>query len=171
MKRQDLALTVGMTGAVLLLTPACLRGMDSDNLALLTLYICNRTHVSSGCCDQLDLFVRCWSANDPVISAMYTEPREMFGSERFMGTVLFCFVVVGRTIALWKAKIMICNLHYVPQYCALFHRVSFNSFLLLIYVFYFFCLVNKFNSLNTKRRLLYLKTQFVPRSKHFSSRL
>ena len=27
------------------------------------------------------------------------------------------------------------------------------------------------NPLNTKRRLLYLKTQFVPRSKHFSSRL
>ena len=27
------------------------------------------------------------------------------------------------------------------------------------------------NLLNTKRRLLYLKTQFVPRSKHFSSRL
>ena len=29
----------------------------------------------------------------------------------------------------------------------------------------------KFNPLNTKRRPLYLKTQFVPRSKHFSSRL
>ena len=29
----------------------------------------------------------------------------------------------------------------------------------------------KFNPLNTKRRLLYLNTQFVPRSKHFSSRL
>jgi hypothetical protein len=28
-----------------------------------------------------------------------------------------------------------------------------------------------FNPLNTKRRLLYLKTQFVPRSKNFSSRL
>jgi hypothetical protein len=27
------------------------------------------------------------------------------------------------------------------------------------------------NSLKSKRRLLYLKTQFVPRSKHFSSRL
>jgi len=27
------------------------------------------------------------------------------------------------------------------------------------------------NPLKTKRRLLYLKTQFVPRSKHFSSRL
>ena len=27
------------------------------------------------------------------------------------------------------------------------------------------------NPLNTKRRLLYLKTHFVPRSKHFSSRL
>ena len=37
-------------------------------------------------------------------------------------------------------------------------------------------LISKFpplhiNPLNTKRRLLYLKTQFVPRSKHFSSRL
>ena len=30
---------------------------------------------------------------------------------------------------------------------------------------------NWFKPLNTKRRLLYLKTQFVPRSKHFSSRL
>ena len=29
----------------------------------------------------------------------------------------------------------------------------------------------KINPLNTKRRLFYLKTQFVPRSKHFSSRL
>ena len=28
-----------------------------------------------------------------------------------------------------------------------------------------------FGPLKTKRRLLYLKTQFVPRSKHFSSRL
>ena len=31
--------------------------------------------------------------------------------------------------------------------------------------------VRKINPLKTKRRLLYLKTQFVPRSKHFSSRL
>ena len=30
---------------------------------------------------------------------------------------------------------------------------------------------SQINPLNTKRRLLYLKTQFVPRSKHFSSRL
>ena len=36
-------------------------------------------------------------------------------------------------------------------------------------VFTAFC--SSFNPLNTKRRLLYLKTQFVPRSKHFSSRL
>jgi len=28
-----------------------------------------------------------------------------------------------------------------------------------------------YNSLKTKRRLLYLMTQFVPRSKHFSTRL
>ena len=32
------------------------------------------------------------------------------------------------------------------------------------------CIAN-INPLNTKRRLLYLKTLFVPRSKHFSSRL
>ena len=31
--------------------------------------------------------------------------------------------------------------------------------------------VQHINPLRTKRRLLYLKTQFVPRSKHFSSRL
>ena len=30
---------------------------------------------------------------------------------------------------------------------------------------------NHFNPLKTKRRLLYLKTQFVPRSKHFSYRI
>ena len=30
---------------------------------------------------------------------------------------------------------------------------------------------DKINTLKRKRRLLYLKTQFVPRSKHFSSRL
>ena len=31
--------------------------------------------------------------------------------------------------------------------------------------------VSYFNTLNTKRRVFYLKIQFVPRSKHFSSRL
>ena len=34
-----------------------------------------------------------------------------------------------------------------------------------------FLLYRVINPLKTKRRLLYLKTQFVPRSKHFSSRL
>ena len=34
-----------------------------------------------------------------------------------------------------------------------------------------FDLSRNFNPLKTKRGLLYLKTQFVPRSKHFSSRL
>ena len=33
------------------------------------------------------------------------------------------------------------------------------------------CIYNIINPLKTKRRLLYLKTQFVLRSKHFSSRL
>ena len=33
------------------------------------------------------------------------------------------------------------------------------------------CLKEQTSPLKTKRRLLYLKTQFVPRSKHFSSRL
>jgi len=31
--------------------------------------------------------------------------------------------------------------------------------------------LDNINPLKTKRRLLYLKTQFIPRSKHFSSRL
>ena len=35
----------------------------------------------------------------------------------------------------------------------------------------FNCRRSQVNPLNTKRRLLYLKTQFVPRSEHFSSRL
>ena len=42
-------------------------------------------------------------------------------------------------------------------------RVEVSKFYSLIAV--------KINPLNTKRRLLYLKTQFVPRSKHFSPRL
>ena len=44
-----------------------------------------------------------------------------------------------------------------------------SSFYLCCFL-YFQCHV-LINTLNTKRRLLYLKTQFVPRSKHFSSRL
>ena len=35
----------------------------------------------------------------------------------------------------------------------------------------YFAFSNTFNLLKTKRTQLYLKTQFVPRSKHFSSRL
>jgi hypothetical protein len=31
--------------------------------------------------------------------------------------------------------------------------------------------INPFNPLKSKRKLFHLKTQFVPRSKHFSSRL
>ena len=46
-------------------------------------------------------------------------------------------------------------------------RIPFNV-IVNISTFYDKCLINP---LNTKRRLLYLKTQFVPRSKHFSSRL
>ena len=38
-------------------------------------------------------------------------------------------------------------------------------------VFSYFHDQSLFNPLNTKRRLFYLKIQFVPRSKHFSSRL
>jgi len=34
-----------------------------------------------------------------------------------------------------------------------------------------FPFISEFNPLKTKRRLLYLKTQSVPRCKHFSSRL
>jgi len=53
--------------------------------------------------------------------------------------------------------------------------------LLFVFYFYIFCVVPNYgllaepcymiNPLKTKRRLLYLKTQSVPRCKHFSSRL
>ena len=46
---------------------------------------------------------------------------------------------------------------------------------LLVYVFSTkgdtFCIFMRFKPLKTRRRLLYLKTQSVPRCKHFSSRL
>ena len=66
------------------------------------------------------------------------------------------------TLALrsYKAK-------YIHVFCFLQPLfISFSSFLLLCH-----SLHDGFNPLNTKRRLLHLKTQFVPRSKHFSSRL
>jgi nuclear pore complex protein Nup62 len=44
MKQQNVSPTAGISGAALLLTPACLRGVDSDNFALFTFYICN-THM------------------------------------------------------------------------------------------------------------------------------
>jgi len=48
--------------------------------------------------------------------------------------------------------------------------IALRSELLVITIYVL--LVNiKFNPLKTKRRLLYLKTQSVPRCKHFSSRL
>jgi len=40
-----------------------------------------------------------------------------------------------------------------------------------VHVLVFYPLLKIFNPLKTKRRLLYLKTQSVPRCKHFSSRL
>ena len=53
--------------------------------------------------------------------------------------------------------------------CTRTHEVtSQKTVCLLILVFLH---LTAFNPLKTKRRLLYLKTQFVPRSKHFSSRL
>ena len=44
-------------------------------------------------------------------------------------------------------------------------------FILCLYATHSFIYVSNIKPLNTKRRLLYLKTQFVPRSKHFSSQL
>ena len=53
---------------------------------------------------------------------------------------------------------------------------NFQNIAFFVFVPTYIKILNKqqrteFNPLNTKRRLLYLKTQFVPRSKHFSSRL
>ena len=53
--------------------------------------------------------------------------------------------------------------------CAVVYRLRFECrAAMLLHCSFRKCAINP---LNTKRRLLYLKTQFVPRSKHFSSRL
>ena len=39
------------------------------------------------------------------------------------------------------------------------------------YIIHVQCICTSLNLFKTKRRLFYLKTQFVPRSKHFLSRL
>ena len=48
---------------------------------------------------------------------------------------------------------------------------SSSLFLPFVKGIFFVIRIPDINPLNTKRRLLYLKIQFVPRSKHFSSRL
>ena len=48
------------------------------------------------------------------------------------------------------------------------HKKSRRQFFSYLYIYF---VIFALNLLNTKRRLLYLKTQFVPRSKHFSSQL
>ena len=60
------------------------------------------------------------------------------------------------------------NLHsrHIFVFCPQILLLITTSFILFLSLF-----LPYINPLNTKRRLLYLKTQFVPRSKHFSSRL
>ena len=59
------------------------------------------------------------------------------------------------------------------EFCSelLVHLIFCTIKIILLSVACFIVLSRWINPLNTKRRLLYLKTQFVPRSKHFSSRL
>ena len=56
-----------------------------------------------------------------------------------------------------KSQSMVCT-YYMYRHLLLFRNNRFGE-------------ISLFSPLNTKRRLLYLKTHFVPRSKHFSSRL
>ena len=73
-------------------------------------------------------------------------------------------------LSCWEKK----SVKYSPSYLAIRNsdthaergRGNFSFFF-----FGFQTTQNNINPLNTKRRLLYLKTQFVPCSKHFSSRL
>jgi hypothetical protein len=57
---------------------------------------------------------------------------------------------------------------FVDQ-CSLLTAIVIQGF--ACYVFLTPYIHFSFNPLKTKRRLIYLKTQFVPRCKHFSSRL
>ena len=52
-------------------------------------------------------------------------------------------------------------------FCTVKHYIGFRQYSWSWIINHYFII----NPLKTKRRLLYLKTQFVPRTKHFSSRL
>ena len=62
----------------------------------------------------------------------------------------------------WNEVAQVCSIFPAENGVLLYISTCFGSFYIIrVYI----------NPLKTKRRLLYLKTHFVPRSKHFSSRL
>ena len=63
----------------------------------------------------------------------------------------------------WSVDPLILNSKLDEHECSALRPGCFNSDEIIF--------VDTFNPLQTKRRLLYLKTQSVPRCKHFSSRL
>ena len=69
----------------------------------------------------------------------------------------------GKSTPLSRAGERIFKIRYVCMYIYIYMHVC----VLCVCVLEGFVI----NLLKTKRRLLYVKTQFVPRSKHFSSRL
>ena len=78
-----------------------------------------------------------------------------------------CSSIFGVTVI----SVIICHFRDIFIFSFTCAIVAVLGIILLLNNFGTFCTHYWFNPLNTKRRLLYLKTQFIPHSKHFSSLL
>ena len=83
--------------------------------------------------------------------------------------IFLLFLSEGRAADTWESSKKWCFFFPIESACNFSLAFLFSSTLLLL--FFAFSLQRFINPLQTKRRPLYLKTQSVPRSKHFSSRL
>ena len=79
--------------------------------------------------------------------------------------LLFSGYGAGFTNYLWSIKLF--ESYVIYEYTSTQIRTHDSKNISYVQVI----LLQLLNPLKTKRRLLYLKTHFVPRSKHFSSRL
>ena len=86
----------------------------------------------------------------------------------YLAIILFLFVKYLHEDGRKRPK----HVELLPHVCALLYLLI-AQFLQYVwwYILWVLVFATNFNPLKTKRRLLYLKTQFVPHSKHFTSRL
>jgi hypothetical protein len=88
----------------------------------------------------------------------------------------FCLLLRGRVCLIPKSK-KVSSTMYIASKCHTAYDIRMTLCLKIsVYLFisdhlFHIPILNYFKYLKTKHRLLYIKTRFVPRSKHFSSQL